>query len=107
MTQTERIEKTTEIFSRADRNIINTTFNEVQSVMDDYLNEHLSSVAALESPFLIKALEARLQIYKAELKKHPDLVLLYDLLNSFEVNEKSITVTMPNIFHTKAGENDD
>lgn len=107
MTQTERIEKTTQIFSRADRNIINTTFNEVQSVMDDYLNEHLSSVSALESPFLIKALETRLQIYKEELKKHPDLLMLYDLLNSFEVNEKSITVTMPNIFHTKAGENDD
>lgn len=107
MTQTERIEKTTEIFSRTDRNIINTTFNEVQSVMDDYLNEHLSSVSALESPFLIKALETRLQIYMAELKKYPDIMLIYDLLNSVDVKEECTTFTMPNMFSMKGGTKND
>ncbi len=84
MTQTERIEKTTQIFSRADRNIINTTFNEVQSVIDDYLNEHLGSVLALETPFFIKNLESRLKMY-----------------------EKITTVTMPNMFNMKDGAKND
>lgn len=84
MTQTERIEKTTQIFSRADRNIINTTFNEVRSVIDDYLNEHLGSVLALETPFFIKNLESRLKMY-----------------------EKITTVTMPNMFNMKDGAKND
>ena len=107
MTQTERIEKTTQIFSRADRNIINTTFNEVQSVIDDYLNEHLGSVLALETPFFIKNLESRLKMYKGKLEEHPDLMLIYDLLNSFESNEKITTVTMPNMFNMKDGAKND
>lgn len=107
MTQEERIEKTTKIFSKADRNIINTTFNEAQSVIDDYLNEHLSSVAALETPFFIKSLESRLQLYKSELESHPDLMLLYSLLNSFESNEEITTITMPNMFNMKDGTNND
>lgn len=107
MTQEERIEKTTKIFSKADRNIINTTFNEVQIVIDDYLNEHLSSVSALESPFIIKSLESRLKLYKKELEEHPDLMLIYDLLNSFESNEEITTITMPNMFNMKDGTNND
>lgn len=107
MTQEERIEKTTQIFSKADRNIINTTFNEAQSVIDDYLNEHLSSVSALESPFIIKSLESRLKLYKKEFEKHPDLMLIYDLLNSFESNEEITTITMPNMFNMKDGTNND
>lgn len=107
MTENERIEKTTRIFSRADINIINTTFNEVQSVMDDYLNEHLSSVAALEAPFLIKGLEARLKLYKKELEEHPNLMLIYDLLNSFESNEEITRITMPNMFNMKDGAKND
>ncbi len=107
MTQEERIEKTTKIFSKADKNIINTTFNEAQSVIDDYLNEHLSSVAALEIPFFIKSLESRLQLYKSELESHPDLMLIYSLLNSFEVNEECTTFKMPNMFNMKDGTNND
>ena len=107
MTQNERIEKTTRIFSRADINIINTTFNEVQSVIDDYFNEHLSSVSALESPFIIKSLETRLKLYKKELEQHPDIMLIYDLLNSFESNEEITTFTMPNMFNMKDGAKND
>ena len=107
MTQNDRIEKTTRIFSRADINIINTTFNEVQSVIDDYFNEHLSSVSALESPFIIKSLETRLKLYKKELEQHPDIMLIYDLLNSFESNEEITTFTMPNMFNMKDGAKND
>ena len=107
MTENERIEKTTRIFSRADINIINTTFNEVQSVIDDYFNEHLSSVSALESPFIIKSLETRLKLYKKELEQHPDIMLIYDLLNSFESNEEITTFTMPNMFNMKDGAKND
>ena len=107
MTEMERIEKTTRIFSRADINIINTTFNEVQSVIDDYFNEHLSSVSALESPFIIKSLETRLKLYKKELEQHPDIMLIYDLLNSFESNEEITTFTMPNMFNMKDGAKND
>lgn len=67
MTQEERIEKTTKIFSKADKNIINTTFNEAQSVIDDYLNEHLSSVAALEIPFLLRVLNQDYSYIKVNL----------------------------------------
>lgn len=107
MTEMQRIEKTTEIFSKSDRNSLGTTINEVQSVIDDYFNEHLSSVSALESPFIIKSLETRLKLYKKEMEQHPDIMLIYDLLNSFESSEKITTIKMPNAFNMKAGDNDD
>lgn len=107
MTEMQRIEKTTEIFSKSDRNSLGTTINEVQSVIDDYFNEHLSSVSALESPFLIKSLETRLKLYKKELEEHPNLMLIYDLLNSFESNEEITRITMPNMFNMKDGAKND
>lgn len=107
MTEMERIEKTTEIFRNSKDKFLTKTFNEAQSVIDDYLNEHLSSVAALEAPFLIKGLEARLKLYKKDLEEHPNLMLIYDLLNSFESNEEITTITMPNMFNMKDGAKND
>ncbi len=108
MTQMERIEKTTEIFKKAKTSIPAVTIlNEVQSIVDVYLNEHISSAAPLELPFLVYSLESRLQFYKNELQQHPQLMFLYSVLNASETNEETTTIKIPNVFAEKDGKKDD
>lgn len=107
MTQNERIEITTEIFKKAAGEPLITTFNEVQSAMDEYFNKHLSSVAQLELPFFVIDLERRLKFYKDELKQNPRLMLLHNLISVSESEEKIITATTPNIFARKDGATND
>lgn len=107
MTQNERIEKTTEIFKKAASEPLNTTFNDVQNIMDEYFNEHLSSVAQLELPFFVIDLERRLKFYKDELQQKPRLMLLHNLISTSVSDEKVITTTTPNIFAEKDGAKND
>lgn len=108
MTQIERIEKTTEIFKKAKTDIYTVTIlNEVQKIIEDYLNEHVGAAAPLEMPFLIRSLESRLQFYKNELQKHPQLMFLYSVLNASESKKEITTVTMPNIFAERNGNKND
>lgn len=107
MTEMERIEKTTEIFRNSKGKSITKTFNEAQSVIDDYFNEHFGNISALEMPFVLKNLEERISFYKKELEQHPDLMLLYGLLGAFKVNDKTVIAKLPNLFNKKAGDNDD
>lgn len=108
MTQIERIEKTTGIFKKAKSDIHTTTIiNEVQKVIDNYLNEHISSAAPLEMPFLIRSLESRLKFYKNELQKHPDLMFLYSVLNASETEEETTIIKMANAFDERNGNKND
>lgn len=105
MTEMQRIEKTTEIFSKLDRNSIVTTINEVQSVIDDYLNEHLGGTSDLEMPFILKQLEKRISFYKKNLEQRPDLMLIYGLLGTLKTS--TVTAELPNLFNKKGGNDDD
>jgi len=107
MTQEERIAKTTEIFKKTGMQSTGDVLNEVQCVIDDYFNEHFSSIAPLELPFYIHNLETRLQLYKADLQQKPDLMFLYNILNvSAKIENRTIT-EIPNVFAEKDGKADD